>query len=222
MAGLAEARGPLSLERSVDLLKAAWYMVAIEGQGNFTMIFGNQTNASSCAVPGFCYGGPFQAGPGAIPLRIIPGNGSLIDSAVVYETENGSADDHLFDPAPSPARVLNYTRISATRWRLGIDAEKPFLLSFAESYNPLWEARVFRNGSLIARYRPITLYETINGFWINETGQDLDVEIVYLPQEPFDSLMVVPPLTIAAIIAYLAYSAYSSARRRGKQDGGAA
>ena len=40
------------------------------------------------------------------------------------------------------------------------------MLSFAEAYDPLWEARVYKEGKLVEKVRSIPLYSVINGFWI--------------------------------------------------------
>ena len=56
------------------------------------------------------------------------------------------------------------------------------MLSFAESYDPLWEARIYKNGKLVGKVRSIPVYSVINGFWINETG-DLEIVIRYTPQD---------------------------------------
>ena len=54
------------------------------------------------------------------------------------------------------------------------------MLSFAEAYDPLWEARVCNDGKLVEKVRLIPLYSVINGFWINETGE-LEIIIRYAP-----------------------------------------
>jgi len=61
------------------------------------------------------------------------------------------------------------------------------MLSFAEAYDPLWEARVYKDGRKIETVKSIPLYSVINGFWINETG-NLEIIIRYKPQDWFERL----------------------------------
>jgi len=61
------------------------------------------------------------------------------------------------------------------------------MLSFAEAYDPLWEARVYKDGRKIETVKSIPLYSVINGFWINETG-NLEIIIRYTPQDWFERL----------------------------------
>ena len=86
------------------------------------------------------------------------------------------------------------------------------MLSFAEAYDPLWEARVYKNGKLIERVRSIPLYSVINGFWIDETGE-LEIVIRYTPQDWFELGLAVSVTTFIGCIGYLVYD-----WRRGKGD----
>ena len=85
-----------------------------------------------------------------------------------------------------------------------MNATKPFMLSFAESYDPLWEARIYKNGKLVEKVRSIPLYSVINGFWINETG-NLEIVIRYTPQDWFELGLKISGLTFIGCIAYLFY-----------------
>ena len=72
------------------------------------------------------------------------------------------------------------------------------MLSFAQSYDPLWEARV--NGHKIT---PTPLYSVINGFWIQETGL-IEVTIEYTPQRWFYIGSTISITTLTASLIYLA------------------
>jgi len=111
-----------------------------------------------------------------------------------------------------PAEVINYTEVNPTFWKVKVNATKPFMLSFAEAYDPLWEARVYKNGKLIERVRSIPLYSVINGFWIDETGE-LEIVIRYTPQDWFELGLAVSVTTFIGCIGYLVYD-----WRRGKGD----
>ena len=112
--------------------------------------------------------------------------------------------EDLFKVDEIPAEVKNYSKINPTLWKVQVNASKPFMLSFAESHDPLWEARIYKDGKLIEKVRSVPLYGVINGFWINETG-NLDVVIRYTPQDWFEIGLVISAATFVACVGYLIY-----------------
>jgi len=78
------------------------------------------------------------------------------------------------------------------------------MLSFAESYDPLWEARVYKNGERVEVVKPVPLYGVINGFWIDKTG-DLEIEIRYKPQDWFQIGLGISGATLFSCLGYLGY-----------------
>jgi len=68
------------------------------------------------------------------------------------------------------------------------------MLSFAESYDPLWVCYV--NGEKI---HSIPLYGVINGFYINQTGY-LEITIEYEPQRWFNLGCII---SLTTLLAYL-------------------
>ena len=78
-----------------------------------------------------------------------------------------------------PAEVVHYERVDPTLWKAEVVARKPFMLVFAEAYDPLWKARAYKNGRLVESVRSVLVYGVINGFWINETG-NLTIVIRYV------------------------------------------
>ena len=78
------------------------------------------------------------------------------------------------------------------------------MLSFAEAYDPLWEARVYKDGKRVGVVKSIPLYSVINGFWINETG-NLEIVIRYKPQDWFETGLVISTTTFIGCIGYLFY-----------------
>ncbi|MDY6931896.1 MAG: carbohydrate binding domain-containing protein [Halobacteriota archaeon] len=114
------------------------------------------------------------------------------------ESENESLGD-IFSPGDTPAEVISYEKIDPTRYIVKVKAQEPFMLSFAESYDPLWAAYVGDR-----EYEPIPLYSVINGFLIDETG-DVDVTIEYKPQRWFYYGAGVSILSLVGCIGYLIY-----------------
>mgnify|MGYP000568946312 FL=1 len=78
------------------------------------------------------------------------------------------------------------------------------MLSFAEAYDPLWEARVYKDGRKIETVKSIPLYSVINGFWINETG-NLEIIIRYTPQDWFEIGLTISAITFIGCVGYLFY-----------------
>jgi len=98
--------------------------------------------------------------------------------------------------------LLKYEKINPTLWKVYVNASKPFLLVFAESYDPLWEARVYKDGKLVEKVKAIPVYGVINGFWINQTG-NLTVVIRYVPQDWFELGLKISITTFAILLIYL-------------------
>jgi len=101
------------------------------------------------------------------------------------------------------AKITSYQKINPSLWIVTINATKPFMLSFAEYYDPLWEARVYKNGKLLTKIRAVPLYGLINGFWIDATGDNLRIEIRYTPQDWFELGLVISGLTFFFYVFYL-------------------
>ena len=78
--------------------------------------------------------------------------------------------------------------------------QKPFMLSFVEAYDPLWEARVYKDGEKIETVKSIPLYSVINGFWINETG-DIEIVIRYKLQDWFEIGLTISTLSFTDVLA---------------------
>jgi len=80
----------------------------------------------------------------------------------------------------SANKLISWTKLDPTKYTVQVNATEPFVLSFAEAYDPLWVCYV--NGEKI---HSIPLYGVINGFYINQTGY-LEITIEYEPQRWFN------------------------------------
>jgi len=144
-------------------------------------------------------------------IQVIPvAEAPKLDVVWLYSTDDNKTIEQLFETKETPAKVISYTKVNPTLWKVKVNASKPFMLSFAEAYDPLWEARVYKDGEKVEVVRSIPLYSVINGFWINETGE-LEVVIRYKPQDWFEIGLAISALTFIACIGYLFYD-----WRRGK------
>ena len=100
-----------------------------------------------------------------------------------------------------PAKIAEYKKVNPTKYVIDIkQAKKPYMLSFAESYDPNWVAYYansdnYGNQTDKPNMDPgtvsIPLYGITNGFYLKKTG-DYSLVIEYLPQKWF---------TIGAIIS---------------------
>jgi len=99
---------------------------------------------------------------------------------------------------------LTYKYIDPTYWIVSANSSKPFTLVYTESYDPLWEARVYKDGTLVSKVKPTLIYDTVNGFWINETG-NLTIVVRYIPQDWFELGLKISAATLALCVFYLVW-----------------
>ncbi len=123
-----------------------------------------------------------------------------VDKVIIYSTENQYENlQDFFTLNTSPAEIIEYRKMDATSWKILVNATKPFMLSFTETYDPLWIAHI--NGE---RIDSIPLYSEINGFWINQTGQ-LEITLQYEPQKWFNYGLIISVTTFVVCLAYLTH-----------------
>lgn len=130
---------------------------------------------------------------------------SYLDVIWIYSVKQNETLKDVFTPKGTPAEVRSYTKINPTLWKVQINSTEPFMLSFAESYDPQWEARVYKDSKKVETVKSIPLYSIINGFWINTTGENLEIIIRYKPQDYFEFGLAVSSITFFSCIAYLIY-----------------
>ena len=122
-----------------------------------------------------------------------------IDVLWIYSTKENETIDDIFLSKENPAKIITYEKVDPTKYIITINATSPFMLSFAESYDPLWVAYVDST-----EYQPMPLYSVINGFWINKTG-DLEIVIRYKPQDWFEIGSIISITTLIGCMSYLLY-----------------
>lgn len=122
-----------------------------------------------------------------------------------YGTINDIYSDNLREGFQFNAYIRNYTRISPVEWSLRVDASKPFMLCFAEHFDVFWEAEVYKDGKIIDSVDSVPIYRLINGFWIDTTGDNIEIRIKYKPQSFFQSGMIISIVTLLACIGYTIY-----------------
>jgi hypothetical protein len=164
---------------------------------------------------------------GLYDLKIYSDSPTDIDAVAVYPVEkinpnlkfdnvheNNTIEDafSLKPDSSPPAQIVKYDKINPTKYTVKIhNAVRPFMLSFAESYDPLWAAQIDTvDGSTSAnstsnnlnhqlKASSIPLYGLTNGFYINKTG-NYDLTIEYKPQAWFNDGLIITILSLAAIM----------------------
>jgi len=152
-----------------------------------------------------------------------------LDSIIIYSTKStrdipdstgstfiGKKDNETIEDLfntndiPPPAQISEYKKINPTKHLIRIsNATKPYILSFAESYNKLWVAHTDtgdhnnnnedRNKNNTFKASSIPLYGVTNGFYVNKTG-DYTLVIEFLPQIWFNQGLTKSALSLAAIL----------------------
>jgi hypothetical protein len=103
---------------------------------------------------------------------------------------------------------------SPSNHHLEVKATEPYTLAFAEAYDPLWVAKVKKHdGTTIAEYKPVPLYNVINGFQIDKTGE-YQIDIVYKPQQWLYWGAIVSVSTLFITLACLILLQRRRSRRR--------
>lgn len=110
------------------------------------------------------------------PLENFP----LVNNIALFEASKNEDLENIFK-VQNPLEIkTKFETINQTKYKIKVDgATKPFILTFANIYDPLWTAKI--DGKII---RPIPLYSLSSGFLIDKKG-DFEIEIEYQPQKLF-------------------------------------
>jgi len=191
-----------------EIVRNGYYMMAVRLNGSARIVIDNSSFIVSSSAPRFYYLGPIYLEKGEHTIRVEALKKPLyLDVVWIYSVRSPSSRmtiEDLFKVKENPAKVIHHERIDPTLWRVEVVAKKPFMLVFAEAYDPLWEARVYKEGRLIEKVRSIPVYGVINGFWINATG-NLTIVIRYVPQDWFELGLKISATTFALCIFYLVW-----------------
>lgn len=191
--------------QNVEIVKNSTYRLALKGNGTFNISIGDYKYVLTVNNSTFEYTPLFYLRNGEYKLEITPtSKDALLDVVWLYSTDKNETLEELFQTNETPATVQDYTKVNPTLWKVKVNATKPFMLTFAESYDPLWEARVYKDGKLVEKVSPVPVYGVINGFWINQTG-DLEIVLRYTPQDWFERGLMVSLTTFLLSVFYIFY-----------------
>lgn len=157
---------------------------------------------------------PALAG-GWVQNKSIGNASTFFEDIKILKVNDSKIKLNIFSKSP-PGLLFNSTKISPTHYTVNINASEPFMLSFAESYDPLWVAKTKINGTTY-EFEPVPLYSVINGFWINQTG-NLDITIEYKPQKWFYIGSAISGATLLGCIGYLVYDWWKRRPKKKKPE----
>jgi hypothetical protein len=133
-----------------------------------------------------------------------------LDSVLLYEngnTKSVNRTDHghdmmkLFSISSPAANLTEFKKLDPTKYVLDIEnATRPYTVSLAEAYDPLWSAYIKSHGNESNfRTNSQPLYGVVNGFNINKTGS-YSLVLEYQPQNWFVHGLVVSVLSIVLML----------------------
>ena len=151
-----------------------------------------------------------------------------LDSVLVYSADHNinkgvggnvakqyESIDEIFNSKSSsePAYISDYKKLDPTSYEIKIkNATRPYVISLAESYDPLWVAHASTSADnstsdydKAVSKRSIPLFSAVNGFYINKTG-DYTLNIEYEPQKWLVQGGMISIVAVVAIIAYVIFS----------------
>lgn len=138
--------------QNVEIVKNSTYRLALKGNGTFNISIGDYKYVLTVNNSTFEYTPLFYLRNGEYKLEITPtSKDALLDVVWLYSTDKNETLEELFQTNETPATVQDYTKVNPTLWKVKVNATKPFMLTFAESYDPLWEARVYKDGKLVEK-----------------------------------------------------------------------
>jgi len=209
--GVLELTATSKVWNDLEILKPGNYTIAIRGKGYLNIKIDEKEYAINLKQFEWTQLGPINLEKGKYKIEITTSSigdvpvyddqPSDLDVVWLYSSKKGNENlEDFFTSKKNPAEIISHRTIDSTKYVVEVNATNSFIISFAESYDPLWVAYV--NGEKI---EPIPIYSMINGFWINQTGQ-LEITIAYEPQKWFYYGLIISATTFLACITYLTYN----------------
>ena len=131
----------------MDIIKNGTYKLALKGSGEFKISLGNYTDIVSLNTNNFTYTPLFYLNQGTYNIKITPISSinnlvkiedmPVLDVVWLYSTETNQTIGQLFEVKERPAKVINYTKINPTLWKVRVNATKPFMLRSEEHTSEL-------------------------------------------------------------------------------------
>ena len=201
---LLELRENGKVWQGIKIIKDGVYRLSLRGEGRFRVEIGNYTFYLKSESLDYIYTPMFYLKSGDYTLKIVSVEESYLDVVWLYPTYTDQTLEQFFNTGERTAEIISFDKITPTLWKVRVNIMKPFVLSFAEAYDPLWEAEVYKDGKLLGTYTPFPLYSVINGFWIDKTG-NLEIVIRYKPQYWFKVGVTVSLVWFCLVVLFIFY-----------------
>jgi hypothetical protein len=144
---------------------------------------------------------------------------NLSNVSNLVDSETGATDKfHINSSDTIMGTVYNFTKINPTFWTISINenmskTNTPWTLAFAEAYDPLWQAQVYQNGTLLQVVNSKPLYGAINGFEIDsipsknysQSNGNFEIVIEYVPQGLFETGIKISLVILLILLIYLIF-----------------
>jgi hypothetical protein len=189
----------------LNILKEADYRLNLKGKGNFSFSITDknsntrQNDRLQLETLNYSHSNnPMHLAPGEYELIISSTRESYLDQAMLHTSKRPI--DQLLNSAPQ-MQMISYNKITPTSYEVKVKSHAPFLLAFAEGYDRFWTAKA-RSSDHSREFNSLPLYDVINGFWIDKTGEFI-LTIEYEPQEWFNISAIISTTTLVCTLIYL-------------------
>lgn len=201
---------PTEVSTNLDIVKSSTYNVAIRARTcESCTLLTVQIGEHSYEVPANSSDRQLQwmnfttfIEQGEKRLTVSSNGATDLDLVAIYSNEDSLSapiKDLFSTSVKSPVQILEYEKINPTKHLLKINTTRPFVLSLAENYHPLWYAHTDNY-----RVDSFPLYSITNGFYITKTGE-YSLTIEYEPQSWFYSGAIISIVSTIGILAGLVF-----------------
>ncbi len=158
----------------------------------------------------------YHLNKGTYALKIYSDSHADLDSVIIYQNNNNITSEvtetgnqtlgNLFNINSPAAKLTEFKKINPTKYVINIEnATRPYIISLAEAYDPLWIAHDIGSGeNNNFKTNSFQLYGVVNGFFINKTGSH-SLVLEYQPQKWFTDGGTVSIFVITAIFLGLLF-----------------
>ena len=193
-ATIKEARSsPITKDISVFAPKSDEYFLVVKSDTEVNISYAEEVIQLVTASGDWQYFGPIMLQQGVHEVGV-----SSYTKAHIYSV--ALLPSNLELQSENSAALAKYERVSPVEWSGTVDASAPFVIVFTEPYDPLWRAYV--NGKEI---EPIKLYDTVNGFYLEDTGL-LHIKIYYKLQDYFNLGYALSLITAVIVVASIVFN----------------
>jgi hypothetical protein len=184
---------PIRKDVSIIAPKSDEYLLALRSDKEVNISYGEEVIPTVRASGNWQYFGPIMLQQGVHEVGV-----SSCTKAHIYSVALLPSNFEL--QSENSAVLAKYERVSPVEWRITGDASSPFVITLTEPYDPLWRAYV--NGKEI---EPIKLYDTVNGFYIEDTGL-LRIKIYYKLQDYFNLGYALSLITAVIVVTSITFN----------------